>query len=65
LEEKRVDCLDARTIDALLQDDDEGFELMKQRPKIVKSHSKDELIEKLQEIEKINGQAVFQDASLD
>ncbi len=51
--------MDTKTIEILLQDDPQGFELMNQRPKIVISHTKDELVEQLQKLLEVNKGLVF------
>jgi hypothetical protein len=65
LDEKKIDSLDTKTIDVVLQDDEDGFELINQRPKIVQSHSKDELLEQLQELKRINSETNFPEDFLD
>jgi hypothetical protein len=54
LEERRVENFTEEAIENLLSGGDEGFQVMKQRPKILTSRSADELRELSQEILSLN-----------
>ncbi len=54
LEERRIEYFTEETIENLLMGGEEGFQVMKQRPKILAVNTADELISLSQEILQVN-----------